>query len=70
VNKAKDVAGISAEDLLQLFTRTGPRGILINDPATDESAPDLIIQILAVGHHQKSEIARNAASDLLGKKRH
>ena len=52
VDQAENEAVIAAQDLLQLLTPSRARGVLSSDTATaDECAPDLVVQILAVGHH-------------------
>ena len=70
VDQAEDEAVIAAQDLLQLLARAGARRLLVGHAAADEGAPDLVVQILAVGHHQEGEVAGHDPAHLLGEERH
>ena len=70
VDQAEDEAVVPAQDLLQLLARAGARRLLVRHAAADERAPDLVVQVLAVGHHQEGEVAGHDAAHLLGEERH
>jgi len=70
VDQAEDVSVIFTKDLFEIRTRTGTRHLLIRYAATDERTPDLVVQILAVGHHHESEVAGDYPPHLLGEERH
>ena len=70
VDEAEDEAVVPAEDLLQLLARAGPRRLLVRHAAADERAPDLVVQVLPVGHHQEGEVAGHDPAHLLGEERH
>jgi hypothetical protein len=70
VYKAEHEAMVLPEYLPQGRARAGARRLLISDAATSKGAPDLVIQILAVGHDDEREIPRHHATDFLRKERH
>src|SRR5262249_41019557 len=57
--QAKNKAVISAEYFLQILSRSSTRRLFIGYTATNEGAPDLIVEIFAVGHDYKSKIPWN-----------
>src|SRR5262249_40439440 len=68
--QAKNKAVISAEYFLQILSRSSTRRLFIGYTATNEGAPDLIVEIFAVGHDYKSKIPWSRASYFLSKERH
>ena len=70
VNEREDEPVVFAQGFLQLAPGAGSRRLGIRHPAADECAPDLVIEILAVGHHHEGEIAGHHAPHLFGKERH
>ena len=46
------------------------RSLLVRYATADEGAPDLVIQVLPVGHHQEREISRHDSAHFLRKKSH
>ena len=70
MHQAEDEAVIAAQDLLQILARTRTRRLLVRHAATDESAPQLVVQIVAVGHHQEGEVAGHDPAYLLREEGH
>ncbi len=68
--KPMNEAMVLLEYLSQGRARAGAWRLLIGDATADKSAPDLVVQILAVGHDDECEIPRHHASDFLRKERH
>lgn len=70
VDQAKDDAVIPTQDLLQLLPRAGAWGLFIRYTAADERTPDLVIEVLAIGHPEEGEVAGHDAAHLLGEEGH
>jgi hypothetical protein len=70
VDETENKTMIAAQDLLQLFARASSRCLLVGHAAADEGSPDLVVQVVAVGHHQEGDVAGDDAAHLLGEKHH
>src|SRR5262249_35381765 len=70
VYQAEHEAMVLLEYLPQGRARAGARCFLIGDATADKGTPDLVVQILTVGHDDEREVPRHYASDFLRKERH
>ena len=70
VNQAEHVAVVFLQKPFQIVTRRCPWRLVVRDAAADEGPVDLAVQIVAVGHEQKGEVAFELPPHLLGEERH
>ena len=68
--KPMNEAMVLLEYLSQGRARAGAWRLLIGDAIADKSAPDLVVQILTVGHDNEREVPRHHASHFFRKERH
>ena len=70
VDQAEDVGVILLQHRLQVRPGLCPRRLVADDAAADKSLVDLAIKIVAVGHQQEGETARQGAPHFLGEESH
>ena len=70
VDQAENVGVVFFQQVFQILSRCSPRCVLAGDAAAGERLVDLIVEVVAVGHQEESEIPWHLAANLLGEERH
>ena len=70
VDQAENITVVLLEQLLQVFARAGTGRAVVRHAAAHEGLVNLAVQVFAVGHQHKGEVAFNRAAHLFGKESH